>query len=176
MKLSARGLTLIELLVVIAVTGIIGVYTLSNFRSFGRDQNLKQSVLDVVSILRLAQANAETNTICKDQYGAIWQVEFMGDGITVNLNCEEPTSILKKTIKLDEKDKSIGVKEVSGSSCPSGLPVTVNFTRLPNSTSSQAVTSFPGYDSCRTLVITLTNGTPNYKSLTVESGGRIYAQ
>lgn len=166
---TAYGFTLIELLVVIAIIAIIGVFSLANYRSFGEDQNLKNAVLDVVSLLRQAQANATTNTICNTAYGATWQVVFSDDAKTVNLNClEGSTTFTKKILKLDAKAQNISIQGVSGTSCPLGVPFTISFALLSGNV------DFTGYSDCTSFAITLTNS-KSTKSLTVEKGGRIYA-
>lgn len=169
MRSSAAGFTLIELLVVIGIMAIIGIFTLANYRSFGEDQNLKNAVLDVVSLLRQAQANATTNTICNTAYSATWQVVFSDDAKTVNLNClEGPTTFTKKILKLDAKAQNISIQGVSGTSCPLGVPFTTSFVLLKGNI------DFIDSPNCTSLTITLTNS-KSTKSLTVEKGGRIYA-
>lgn len=171
--------TLIELLVVIAITAVIGIYTLANYRSFGEDQNLKNAVLDIQSLLRTAQTNATANVKCNTLFSATWQVEF-ADAKTINLNCLESTnSFTKKILKLDEKDPNIQIDSISGN------PPTVSCPGAPPFSSPFPTTSFApltgkatlGSTSCTSLTITVKNNkTGNIKSLTVEQGGRIYGQ
>lgn len=90
----AAGFTLVELMVVIAIMAVIGAYTLSNYRSFGEDQNLKNAVLDIQSQLRAAQTSATANAICNNnQSGATWQLVYNTDKTTVNLYCQESLPI-----------------------------------------------------------------------------------
>lgn len=186
MKFSAqKAFTLIELLVVIAIMGMIGTYVLANYRSFGEDQNLKSAVLNVVSLLKIAQTNATTNANCNTQYSATWQVIF-SDTKTISLNClESATSFTKKTLKLDEKVPNISIFSVSGApavtSCPV-LPFTVGLALLKgtvsfidNSTSDLGIPK----PNCTSLTVTLQNTklpVGREKSLIIEQGGRIYAQ
>lgn len=168
---AACGFTLIELLVVIAIMGILGVAALSNYRSFGEDQNLKNAVLDIQTDLRLAQTNATSNTKCVSGFGATWQVEF-ADSETINLKCTEPASppALQKTISLNPsivlKYPITGV----GANCPSLPPFSISFDSLTGKIGF-------GDPGCTSLTITLQNTkTSNTKSLTIEQGGRIYGQ
>lgn len=164
------GFTLIELLVVIAIMAIIGAYTLSNYRSFGEDQQLKNSSLDIQNLLRQAQTSATANGICSDpQYAATWKVEF-GSANTIYLKCQESVSpaILKKTLTLGT---NITIQSISGSNCPATLPFIVNFTLL------NGKMDFVGYSNCTSLTMTLLNSkTSSTKALTLEQGGRIYGQ
>lgn len=166
-KSVPNAFTLIELLVVIAVMAVIGVYALSNYRSFGEDRNLKSAVLDVVSLLRTAQANATANIICNTAHSASWQVAFFADKKTINLNClESAVSFTKKQLILGT---NISVDSASGTSCPTGVPFTTNFTLL------NGAANVLDNDNCILFTITLSN-TKNTKSLIIEKGGRIYGQ
>jgi len=173
----SNAFTLIELLVVIAIMAVIGVFTLANYRSFGEDQNLKNAVLDVQSMLRAAQTNAISNVVCNTQYGATWKVEF-SNTTTVVLKCREPsgTSFTKKTLTLGS---NIAINSVSGTpsvSCPTVPPFTpftsftIYFDPLDGKICLGTMTN------CTLLTITLINSkTTNTKSLVIEQGGRIYA-
>ncbi len=174
MPKTARGFTLIELLVVIAIMAVIGVYSLSNYRSFGEDQQLKNSSLDIQNLLRQAQTSATANAICTDpQYSATWKVEFANVN-TINLKCQESVStILKKTLTLGT---NITIQSVSGVGigCPSWPPFTTAFTVTFTSLSGKM--DF-GDSGCSLLTITLINNkTSSTKSLVLEQGGRIYGQ
>ena len=160
---KSRGFTLIDLLVVRAIMAVIGVYTLSSYRSFGEDQNLKNAVLDVVSLLRQAQTNATANVVCNNGTWP-WQVQFV-NSTTANLKCSGSASVVKS---LPPWDQSISIQSFSGTSCPTSNP-TVNFIPLKGSI------EFIGFPNCAALTVTLTN-TKNTKSLIIEQGGRIYAE
>lgn len=173
MQKSAKGFTLIELLVVISITAIIGVYTLSNYRSFGEDQNLKNSALDVVSLLRTAQTNAMANLICLSNYGAYQQVQFSNPK-NILLTCQLPGSgaTLKK-LTLDPKIPNISIQSISwiGPGCPPGTSG-LNFLSVSGKIEVPAI----GGENCTSVVIVLVNNkTGNTKSVIVEMGGRIYA-
>lgn len=167
---AQRGFTLIELLVVIAIMSIVGAFTLANFRSFGEDQNLKNAVLDLQSLLQTAQTNAVTNTKCNTQFNATWQVVF-SNSQTINLIClESATPFTKKILKLDEQDPNLLIQSVSilaGSNCPT-VPFTTTFALLKGSIDF-------GDFRCISLSVDLKNTkTGSSKSLDIEQGGRIY--
>ncbi len=167
---SSVGFTLIELLVVIAIMALIGTYVLSNYSSFGEDQNLKNAVLDIQSYLRTAQTSATANAKCSIQYGASWQVEF-ATTTTVNLKCQEPPAspIPKKTLTLGTNIGIQGVSGIPAVSCPTELSFAINFAPL------NGTISLGSNAACTSLTIILQNTkTTNTKSLIIEQGGRIY--
>lgn len=170
MKKSAqKGFTLIELMVVITITAVIGVFTLSNYRSFGEDQNLKSAVLDIQSQFRAAQTNAQTNVKCDTANGAVWQIELNRG--SVKLKCQDPIpsppSVVKKTVTFPT---NIVIDSLNGgSSCTVTFPSMMTFGLLSGQVSL-------GDPNCASLTIVLKNtNTTTTKSLTVDQSGRIYA-
>lgn len=188
MRKSVYGFTLIELLVAIAIMAITGMYILSNYSSFGEDQNLKNAALDIQSLLRQAQSSATANVKCDTQFGATWQVEF-ADATTVNLKCQEPlaSSILKKTLTLGTNIQiSIHTGEITQRR---GAGISAVMTPCPEDLSDPVTISFAPLDGkidlggaqdgaiCTSLTFQLTNSkTGSTKDLVIEKGGRIYAQ
>lgn len=171
-KTVPDGFTLIELLVVIAIMALIGAFSISNYRTFGEDQKLKNSSLDIQNILRSAQTSATTNAICNTLSGATWKVEF-ADATTINLKCQEGVypAVLKKTLNLGT---NIIIQTVTwtGSGCPSAIPPFAAFSVFPTLLSGRMDFGNP---NCTSFTIALQNTkTSSFKSLTVEQGGRIY--
>ncbi len=170
---AQRGFTLVALLAVIAIMAVVSVYTLANYRSFGEDQNLKNAVLDIQSLLRTAQTNATSNVICDTQYGATWQVEF-ADIKTTKLKCQEPSPIplpAPVTKKTSTLDANIEIQSVNGGTSCQPLPFTISFAPLNGKITIGRNTA------CTSLTIPLKNTkTGSTKSFTIEQGGRIYAQ
>lgn len=164
------GFSLIEILVVVAIMALVGIFTFSNYKSFGEDQNLKNAVLDIQSQLRTAQTNATTNLKCGTEYSAIWQVEFATDKKTVNLKCSTSADT-QKELKLDT---NIAIVTVAGADagCPSDTPFTISFAPI-----SGKITIVPVGANCTSLTVTLKNSkTETTKDLSIEKGGKIYAQ
>lgn len=60
-----KGFTLIELMVVIAIIAILVVIAIPSYNSYSNDQKLNEAVSQLQTILRQAQNNAQTGTICK---------------------------------------------------------------------------------------------------------------
>ncbi len=164
--LSARhGFTLIELLIVIGIMAITSVFALANYRSFGEDQNLKNAVLDVISLFRQAQANATTNVICS---GGSWQVEFT-NATTINLKCSSIPDPLRPPLRLETKNIRVQSVSGSGSSCPTAPPFTISFGLLTGKVNL-------GGTNCDSLTITLINSKGITRSLVIEQGGQIHEQ
>lgn len=86
-KAVQNAFTLVELLVVITILGIIGAYTISNYRSFGEEQKLKSAALDIQSLLRQAQINATTGVKCNNSPAKGWRVYFTST-TALDLQCQ----------------------------------------------------------------------------------------
>lgn len=171
MQKSAYGFTLIELVIAISIMAIIGVITFANYKSFGEDQNLKNTVLDIQSLFRTAQTSATTNAKCNTQFGATWQVEFSNRS-TINLKCQNPPASpsLRKTLALGANIEIQPPSGVPSLSCPTALPFTISFVPINGKISLGSDTR------CSQLTITLKNTkTVSTKSFIIEKGGRIYA-
>lgn len=167
---------MIELLVVISIMAVIGVFIVANYRSFGEDQKLKNAVLDIQSLIRQAQANATTNLKCNTQSNAVWQVEY-NNATTINLKCQEPSAspITKKTLTLGANIEIQSVSE-EGTGCPSAPPFASPFPTISFAPLTGKIT-LGSDERCTSLTITVRNNKISTdKSLTVEKGGRIYAQ
>lgn len=183
LRLNSRAFTLVELLVVIAIMAIIGAFALVNYGSFGEDQNLKNAVLNLQSQLRAAQTNATTNVKCINEFGAKWKV--VASSTTINLACEEPSgsqSPFMKGLKLGDNirvDTVSGSASGVGSSCPTTIFFIISFAPLSGRIDLGGV-------NCTSLTITLRNNKistdctganlAKCKQITIEQGGRIYAQ
>lgn len=162
MRKSVYGFTLVELLVVIAIMAITGMYVLSNYGSFGQDRNLKNAALDIQSLLRQAQVNSTSGLKCQDQASSGWLVAF-STSTAMDLKCDN-SSGRSNPLKTLGLPTNISVQVISGV-C---TPTYAKFTPLYGTMTS---------DCTNAITITLTNSSSGHtKSLTVEQGGRIYAQ
>lgn len=174
-KAVPNAFTLIELLVVVAIMAIVSVVTISNYKSFGEDQNLKKAVLDIQSLLRQAQISAIANAKCNGSYTAFWQVDFVSDRKSLTLKCTLPSSsaVTLKTLQLDQTIEMQTTTSATG--CATGLtfPFTVDLSLLKGNISFEQ--NPPAVSDCTSLTITLKNTkTNNTKTIIIEQGGRIY--
>ena len=129
---SARknGYTLVELLVVISITSLLTVLAIVNYKVLSNTQILTKAVGQAQTVLRLAQANATSQTLCSDnQNVGPWSVTF--NSTTMTLSCG-PTSTTQKTYTIESvqlSDTANSAVGIFGSACGNSapLPLTVSF-------------------------------------------------
>lgn len=85
-----RGFTLIEILVAIALISTMAVIALPNFRTFGENQDIKNSSLELVRSLRQAQSSATSGTRCSTKPSDNWTVKVRQNGFQIVGNCLDP--------------------------------------------------------------------------------------
>lgn len=114
------GYTLIELLVVISILALMTVLGFISYGSFAKDRAADKALIEVQTILRLAQGNATSSTLCNVQPAANWKVVILS-GDNLELHCD-PEDISHRTYKLQNAE----ISEIMPS-CGSavGLPLTV---------------------------------------------------
>jgi len=170
-KISALGYTLIELLLVLSITSIIGIIGYVNYKDFSSDQIVIKAVSDVQSVLRLAQSNATSSTLCSNgQYIGPWSLVF--NQTSIYLTCGLANQV-QKIYNLENAQ----INSILGSSCleeNSSLPFTVQYSNLDGGL------DFPsaGSDTCKgslswTFTLTNTIDTSKLKSFTISRGGAI---
>ncbi len=169
---TARGFTLVELLIVISIIGILGVLTFANFKDFSQAQILSKAITDTQTILRQAQSNATSSTLCNNTGGLNWGVNFNSSGTGVDLICG-PADSVQKTINFT----NVKVVSIKGSSCISklNLPFKISYSPL------YGKVTFTGSDNCIALSPTITlsitnNKTGEQKSFNITQGGATDAQ
>ena len=169
------GFTLIELLIVISIISILAVGGFINFKGFSSDQVTIKALGQVQTMLRLAQSNASSSTICNTQGSTSWSLNFLNDAKTIELRCD-PTNYLQKTIILENASVAI-----TGSACggtPASLPFTISYsTGKAILTFSYAGASAPCLaSSLWTFTISNTVNTTTPKSFNINRGGAIDVQ
>ena len=170
-----NGYTLIELLVVISVIAILSVVGFVNFKDFSSSQIAPKAVGQIQSLMRLAQSNATSSTVCSGVGGATWSIIIKDDKKTIDLACglASPYSVQKSYIL-----ENVQVDSIKGSDCATsiGFPVTFSY-----STGIGTLTVSPS-NSCLTnaslIVLTIKNvkDATKQNSFTVSKAGAINVQ
>ena len=160
------GYTLIELLVVISIISILAVVGFVNFKNFATNQVTVKAQGEVQTLLRLAQSNATSSTLCNNQPATSWSVKFT-DPTTIQLRCY-PADYLQRPFSLVNAQVAI-----SGSGCSLSLPVTLNY-----SVGVGKLTVSPS-NACSFVTFTISNtSNPSAasKTFTISKGGAIDVQ
>lgn len=120
---SRRGFTLVELMVVISIISILSLIGVASFKSFSDKQPGIKAQGEVQTLLRLAQSNASTSTLCNGVGSTSWSLMFMSDKKTIELHCE-PGDVTHKTYTLENAE----IEEIKCGTLPaSSLPVSFNY-------------------------------------------------
>jgi prepilin-type N-terminal cleavage/methylation domain-containing protein len=106
-----KGFTLIEILIVITILGIISSIVILNLSQFRNEQLLKNTTLDVVSLLSKARQNT-LSSVNSINYGVHFDgnqaVLFTGPGYTSNNVTNEPVIFNNRIIILTPSGLNIG--------------------------------------------------------------------
>jgi len=171
MKRLQKGFTIIELLVSISVIAIISGIGFASFTQFNRKQQVTNTVMMILSDLRLAQSKAQSSeippdtptppcetpfcaTICHGNPLVGYKVEFAADNLSYSIKavCPPNTPSPIKTVTLPG-----GIVRVSGFSSVTFKPL-------------QAGIQFVGVNK---LVISATYDASLTKTINISSGGEI---
>src|SRR3989344_549373 len=96
------GYTLIELLVVISIISILAVLGFVNFKDFATNQVTVKAQGEVQTLLRLAQSNATSSTLCNGNVVTSWHLRFTS-GTVIELRCNpgNPGEFLQRSYTLE---------------------------------------------------------------------------
>lgn len=175
--MRSAGYTLIELLVVISIIGLLGVFTLSSLKGFSKDLVVNKASDEVQSLLRLAQSNATSSTLCNSQGATSWYLKFTNPDTThstIELRCN-PADFLYRTYNLENAQVII----TGDSGCLISFPTQVSYSP---GVGTRTISSSGVSTTClqsSTVVITISN-TKNTsaarKVLKMSKGGAIDVQ
>lgn len=168
------GYTLIELLVVISIISLMAIIGFANFKDFSRDQVVVKAAGQVQSLLRLAQSNATSSTLCNGSGATSWYINITDDANNsiIQLNCDPGGTL--RSYPLENAKVSI-----AASGCSFNLPVRISYAV---GTGAQTLASSGASDTCLksskfTLTITnFPNPSASPKSFNVSKGGAIDVQ
>lgn len=184
MKFFTQGFTLVELLVVVAIMAMVGVVGLANYGSFGDSQQLKNSSLDIQSLIKEAQTNASTGFFCSSDGGgnkAVWWVWFYKEPVSnikkITINCDnDPLAGSSQFVKNYKLPLNIIVNSISGiPTCSTTYPNTwVKIVFQPLSGKVSLTAQGGGCASAQSLNINLMNTkTGNTNTVTINKGGAV---
>lgn len=167
---SRRGYTLIELLVVISIIAILAVLGFVNFKNFATDQITVKAQGQVQTLLRLAQSNATSSTLCNGQGGVPWSLIF-NNATSINLACGSANSV-QKTYTLE----NVQVAITGDSNCSIGFPATISYSSRigTQSLSSSGATNACLQSSAITFTVSnIRNPNASPRLFKVSKGGAI---
>lgn len=175
MRPAGAGYTLIELLIVIAIIALLSIVGFVNFKNFSANQVAVKTAGEVQTLLRLAQSNATSSTLCNNQgnnQGAtFWSVKFISNN-TMELRCD-PGDILVRNYTLEPNI----TLSFSCSGCSFSFPTIFKY-----QVGSGALTISPtslAVDSSAAITVTVTNTKPDpdiTSSFNLSKGGAINVQ
>lgn len=171
-----KGFTLIELLVVISIIVILIVVALPSYNEYSRNQKLNDAASQLQSILRQAQNNAQTGTVCKigtlTYTASSWKVTLNANNYRVFPVCAgapaSPTPIPQQY----SLPQGVAISAVNKDGCSL---TGISFKNL----SSEVIFDLQGcnFNVNDVLEITLNlTGTTLNKTVVVEKGGGIYVK
>jgi len=115
MRLPVLGYTLIELLVVIAIVTLLATLGFVNFKDFAAQQVTIKAAGQIQTLLRLAQSNATSSTLCNGQGATSWFLSFTSSSIDLRCN---PGNFLKNTYTLENASLQLQCSGASNLSFP----------------------------------------------------------
>lgn len=175
-----RGFTLIELLVVITIMAILVVVIVPNYGSYNNNQKLGDAARQLQTILRQAQNNAQTGTVCGNTARAIyWDVNLQtvhpnNGSYTIYCDIGDGTIPKGQSITLT-LPTNITISNISIDTC-SSANISVQFKNV-----SSEITFIDNTGGCpdttnTKLKITLSLPGSTDKKVVVEKGGGIYVE
>ena len=170
-----KGFTLIELIVVIAIMGILVVMAVPSYTQYSKNQKLTDSASQLQTVLRQAQNNAQTGTVCNTGYRALgWRVGLNYLAYEMLATCVgTPPSTTPQIYNLPIGITISSITNEDGLSGLCDIPATVIYNNLSSSAEFEVSRCSSGTNGF--LDITLTqDGTGQTKIIRIEKGGGIY--
>lgn len=173
-KRSCKGFTLIELLVVIGIMAILIVVAVPSYNEYSKNQKLTEATKQLQTVLRQAQNNAQTGTVCNNgSKAAYWSIVLSTGANTFSLT---PSCATGSQTTSHPLSPNVTISALNSNSCPLS-DVVVWFNNI-----SSKVTFYDSSSGCPdttngSLEITLSlAGSSNSKKVVVEKGGGIYVK
>lgn len=125
--MRSAGYTLIELLIVISIIALMSIMGFVAFKNFASNQILVKAKGQIQSLLKLAQSNATSSTLCGTQGATSWSLKFntISNSTSIELRCD-PGNFLPRPAYALENAK---IDQIKGTGCAAALsfPVTFNY-------------------------------------------------
>lgn len=175
-----KGFTLIELLVVISIIAILIFVTTRGYKEYGQNQRLVEDANKLQSILRQAQNNAQTGTVCKigiaTYTATTWNVTLNSTNYILSPICKgapvSPTPTLQQySLPSGTTISAITQVDAGGRVCAGSFPTIIKFKNL----SSEISFDNGCAPSDSPLEATLSSGSTS-KIISIEKGGVIYVR
>lgn len=171
-----NGFTLVELLIVITIIAIISAFVAVNFKGNREEQALQREQLKLQSILKLAQTNASSSTLCSDLGGgASWKLAMDPLQEKITLSCQKGEEVIEDRSYILEGGISMSfLCSQTSTSFASGVEITY--------TTLSGIPTFSGIEYCGQdfsgLVIKFESEKDSSltKEFTISSGGAINAK
>ncbi|MBI2601178.1 type II secretion system protein [Candidatus Daviesbacteria bacterium] len=110
-----KGFTLVEILVVVTIIGVLSATTFVKLGPVTSVQIINKALTETQSLIRTAQSNATTSTICDTRSALSWSVYFDStDQTKIYLKCNDRTTPIKTLALEKAKIESIAG---NGNSC-----------------------------------------------------------
>jgi type II secretory pathway pseudopilin PulG len=176
-------------MVVIAIIAIIVVVAVPSYNDYSNNQKLAEAVNQLQAVLRHAQNNAQTGTVCKDDSRALyWRIDISSDPslntfYSLSPVCEggsQPAVETDLSAGVIVSNVAIVPVVISGSTTPCNvagtLPLQVKFNNITSNISFNDPNSPRCVDETNSnLEITLSSS-GNTRKVVVEKGGGIYVK
>lgn len=181
---KSYGFTLIELLIIIVIIGILSTIGVANYSTFSATQSLNDSVNQIVSILRTAQANATSSVLCSGETPNN-SMKYWGANInqsTIRLVCIKAgdstfpfndTNITVKSVDLPNITNTITGTSSGCAPWGSNANLGVDYSRLSGNVTFDSG-NYCSSDISFTVEVKYTKGrTPLSKKIVISQGGVI---
>ncbi len=173
--MPANGYSLIELLVVMVIMSVIGIVGYVNYKQFASAQITTNAISQIQSVLRLAQSNAASSTVCLDNINnSPWSVSFKNQ-TSIGLDCGlSNTEERNYTLENARIDSIVGSADPS--SCSAVFPFNISYSNSGSLIFSSTVLSSTCLQSS-SWTFTVRNLNDNtFKMFKISKGGAVDVQ
>lgn len=155
--MHSAGYTLIELLIVISIIAVLSSVGFINYNKISADQVSVKAKGQIQSLLRLAQSNASSSTLCNGQGATFWYLDFSNNNIDIYLRCDTASAVPAYSRKYS-LEGGAQIESIKGSSQCGETPITsVKYAASTGAFSFSASGVSPACLSSDSLTFTIKN-------------------